>query len=92
MLFFQKKVAFLVAVLLFSFFFVTVERHSDHDLNAKAPAHHCCVQCCPTHNLAPLGENANSLVRSTSERQVLSDAFDFHPEIYLNQIYRPPIV
>ncbi len=90
--FIRRKSSVFAFLALLSFAVVSIEWHSDHDLNAKkAPSHHCCIQCCPNHNLAPLSENSNSVASSTTERQLLPEVSDFRLEIYLNQIYRPPI-
>ncbi len=91
--FLRRKSSIFVVLMMLSFVVVSIEWHSDHDLNAKTPAqHHCCIQCCPSHNLAPLSANENYFVSSTTGREILPDHSAFHPEIYLNQIYRPPIV
>lgn len=79
-------------MVLLSFAVVSLDKHSDHEQSAKAPSHHCCIQCCPSHNLAPLAKNGITAVGSTTQQQILPDIAGFPHEIYLNQIYRPPIV
>ena len=93
MSFLRRKSSIFIVLMVLSFVVVSIEWHSDHDLNAKAPAqHHCCIQCCPSHNLAPVSANEKYVVSTTTGRQILPDLLDSHLEIYLNQIYRPPIV
>lgn len=82
------------AALFFLAFAVIADAYACAERSAhnQSTASDCCVVCCPAHNLAPLSANKNYVASSTAGREILPDHPDFHLEIHLNQIYRPPIV
>ncbi len=73
------------------FLFATFEIHADHDMDTDQQEQHCCVQCCPSHNLAPV--NQAITVVSASPFQdgfVISDDSLSLKEVP-QSIFRPPI-
>jgi len=84
----QKLISLLF---LLGFFLATMEIHADHDLNAAQQSQHCCVQCCPTHNLAP----ANQDVMAVEEQIMVQSHIDDDSFLFLKEIphsiFRPPI-
>lgn len=87
----RKHLRVCVIVLTVAFSFISIEWHTDHDLNAKAPAHHCCLQCCPSHNLAPLSTHGISLSAPSVVAGFVELTDSFQQDLILNKIYRPPI-
>ena len=92
-MFLLRKIIPTVAIVLFvAFAFISIEWHTDHDLNAKAPVHHCCLQCCPSHNLAPLSNHGVTLSAPSVMTDFVEMTSSFHNDLISTQIYRPPIV
>lgn len=48
----RKHIKFFIVFIVFGFFLATIEFHADHDVADPQQTQHCCVQCCPSHNLA----------------------------------------
>lgn len=82
----------LVAILLmFAFAFSIVELHADCELDAKAPASHCCVQCCPAHNLAPTPNHQVLITALPPTSYVLRYHSPLYSVFFALEIDRPPI-
>lgn len=91
---FIKLKTFLVSFLLLAGIFLQIFNiHDDCCDDAQAPraAHHCCVQCCPSYNLAPVSQIIikpsipnNLMIRDTDHVFRYQDPF-------LDGLYRPPI-
>lgn len=88
---FHKKLHLVAIVFMMVFSVVALEMHSDHDLNAKAPTNHCCVQCCPSHNLVPLSTSDIALTAPSVVTGFIELTESFQQDLILNKIYRPPI-
>lgn len=82
---------------LFAVFFMAaflsafIEIHADHDGAEVQKTRHCCVQCCPSHNLAPTIRMTTS-VDSTPFLHGLHIVDDSpHVRDIADSIFRPPI-
>ena len=88
----RGKLLYLVAVIVMTVFsFAALELHADHDLNAKAPVSHCCVQCCPSHHLAPTPKQRNDIGALASASRLVFFHSPFHSVFFPSRIERPPI-
>jgi|GEM_PF-6116002 len=82
--------------MILSFAFVTssdvffCDEDQQKTTHSQAPVH-CCVQCCPSHNLASPAVNIAQLISSKQASRFIPQNLDFPLEIYPNQIDRPPI-
>lgn len=87
---YRKHVRIIIVILMAAFTFSIMEIHKDHDLCDVS--HHCCVQCCPSHNLALAPNQPISL----SIPAPTTSFIDFRPPAYSlsfpSRIDRPPIV
>jgi len=88
----RKKLQVVGIVLIAVFAFAALELHTGHDANTKAAANHCCVQCCPSHHLAPAPEYQVSVGALTSVSRFVSYHSPFYSTLFLSRIDRPPIV
>ncbi len=86
--YFKKIIALAVLFLSLSVF---VEWHSDHDANAQG-SDVCCVQCCPSHHLAPLSQNSAVVKSSHLFGRIVRDNLQLYLEYFPSAIDRPPIV
>ncbi|MCC7343595.1 MAG: hypothetical protein IT573_01555 [Deltaproteobacteria bacterium] len=77
--------------LLAAFCLASVEWHRDHEASAQGPCQECCVQCCPSHHLAPVA--APSLLLSHPDAvdgrspELPLPRLETHPR----RVDRPPI-
>lgn len=78
-------------VFLVGFLFATLEIHADHDTDVAQKTQHCCVQCCPSHNLAPI----NQVITAVDASPLLDDFIVCDESLPLKEIpesiFRPPI-
>ncbi len=88
---FRKKLHLVAMIFTVVFSFAALELHADHDLNAKAPANHCCVQCCPSHQLAPAPEHQVSIGTLASVTRFVAYHSTFYSTLFPSRIDRPPI-
>lgn len=93
----MKSVASKLAILLFLVLSVVIlsdtflcqdSKASDQNLNPVD----CCVQCCPSHNLASPTVSLIQVIHPNHVTTFAVENLDFPLEIYPNQIDRPPIV
>lgn len=77
--------------LLAAFCLASVEWHRDHEISAQGPCQECCVQCCPSHHLAPVAasrlllSHPDPVDRRAPEPPLLR--LETHPQ----RVDRPPI-
>ncbi len=80
----------LILVIVFSF--LSIEWHADHDGDTgSATDQTCCIQCCVSHNLAPLSAKGNSLNVPRLVDRLIEFSDTFQPELIRSSIDRPPI-
>lgn len=91
MRFFRRHVKIVTLVLVIGFSFAALELYADHDLNGSCQQQHCCVQCCPCHNLVPPSTPVVSLNVPSTEGAFVEFEKSVHQNLLLNKIYRPPI-
>ena len=94
MRFIRSKSKLLCLVFLAGLLLLALDVHADCNDAPKAPmaAHHCCVQCCPSHNLGPISQSLIKLSSSDhlSLRFYSDNAFRYQGP-FLDSLYRPPI-
>ncbi len=78
-------------VFLLGFFLATVEIHADHDLDVAEQTQHCCVQCCPTHNLAPTSQDVTTVKDQLVVQHYFGDDSSRSLKEIPHSIFRPPI-
>ena len=78
-------------LLLVMFAFSLIELHTDHDTASSAGRDECCVQCCPSHNLAPRPAAEASTSVSDPVEWALSDTSSLYQDPYLTLFDPPPI-
>jgi len=88
---FRKKLQIVVFVVMTVFTLTALELCTDCDLNAKAPASCCCVQCCPSHHLALTPKQQTSMSGLVTVSRLVSHPASFHSDIFPSRIDRPPI-
>ena len=88
-----RKFLPIAATLLFvAFSFISLELHADHNANANTSSQqHCCIQCCPSHNLAPLSTPGISLNVPLNFTSFVESTDLFRANLISTKIYRPPI-
>lgn len=89
--FFRKNKKTIIFLLVIGFSFATVELHADHDANDSEQSQHCCVQCCPTHNLAPAPKEQGVFQYLLSLRNLTPVLPEVTLSIFPKTIFRPPI-
>lgn len=88
----RKKLHVVAFMLLAAFSFAALELHADHGANAKVPvANHCCIQCCPSHHLAPAPEHQVSIGALASVSRFVAYHSTFYSTLFPSRIDRPPI-
>ena len=93
----MKKLFSISALILLLSFISTVsldaffcEDAQQKSTQSQAPVH-CCVQCCPSHNLASPTVNVVQVTSTIQVSTFIVEILDLPLEIYPNQIDRPPI-
>lgn len=84
---FKKIIICALSLVIFCTF---IEWHQDHDANAKTNDV-CCVQCCPSHHLAPVSQNNSVLRKSDLTFPQYLEVSQVYLEFYPHSIDRPPI-
>lgn len=87
----RKHLLSIAVVLLVAFSFVATELQAGHDSCVSPSSHHCCVQCCPSHNLAPLTVSTIFLNTPSEVVCIVEPVRYIQQGSVLNSIYRPPI-
>lgn len=85
------NVRIIACLLLVGFVFSALELHVDHDFSSSGQQQHCCVQCCPIHNLIPPSTPVVSLNVPSTEGEFVEFGNSIHQNLIPNKIYRPPI-
>jgi hypothetical protein len=78
-------------VFLLGFFLATLEIHADHEEDAAQQDEHCCVQCCPSQNLAPASEIVATLEQPLMLQSTIGADTSFVSKDIPQSIFRPPI-
>jgi len=90
--FIQHRKFLLALMVLASFLASTLELHADHDLGTKSQAtQHCCVQCCPSHNLPPLTTTTAAIKPVQASTQYAIMTLDLVLHAIPKATFRPPI-
>lgn len=79
--------SFVSVVSLDAFFCAETQQKNAH---SQAPVH-CCVQCCPSHNLASPTVGIVQVMSPNRVTPFVVENLDLPIEIYPNRIDRPPI-
>lgn len=88
---FRHLSKFFTLFLVLAFLFSVVELHADHDDNDPQQAQHCCVQCCPSHHLAP-NKTAEAIIEMPRLVQgTILLSLRVHSSMIPSSIFRPPI-
>ena len=94
----MKRILSITAIfVLLSFAFVVstdaffCDENSQVSKNAQPPIH-CCVQCCPAHNLITPSSGVVHVQPSHFINSFVIENLDIQIEIYPSRIERPPIV
>jgi len=91
---FRSKSKLLCLLFLSGIFLLVLDTHTDCGEMSPAPmaAHHCCVQCCPSHTLGPASQFS---IKFSSLNHLLirfySDKAFCYQNPFLASPYRPPI-
>ena len=88
---FRQQQKLISLVFLLGFFFATLEIHADHDGDVAEQTEHCCVQCCPSHNLVPVSESVTAVEDQLVVRSTIGDDASLLLKTIPNNIFRPPI-
>ncbi|PIR20589.1 MAG: hypothetical protein COV45_05160 [Deltaproteobacteria bacterium CG11_big_fil_rev_8_21_14_0_20_47_16] len=86
-----KNIRLATVVILIAFIFSATEWHVDHDHDAKPSECQCCLQCCPSHNLAPLPDQMTSLIGQPIATEFVESINIVHQLLIPSKIDRPPI-
>ncbi len=94
----MKKYLSIIAIFsLLSFAFVVsvdaffCDENNQVSKSAQAPVH-CCVQCCPAHNLITPSSGIAQILPSLFINSFVIENLDIKIEIHPSRIERPPIV
>ena len=92
--FIRSKSKLFCLVILAGMLLLALDIHADCGDAPKVPmaAHHCCIQCCPSHNLAPASQLSIKLSNSNSiSVSFYPDDASRYQDPFFDNLHRPPI-
>ena len=91
MIHFRSHKKLILLFFLLGFLFATFEIHADHDADVAQQTEHCCVQCCPSHNLAPVSQTITAVAVALLQEGFVHSNDSLPLQEIPPSIFRPPI-
>lgn len=90
----RPSLSFLAVVFLIGYLFASYECLADcsEELATPVSQQHCCVQCCPNHNLGPSFQTQVWAKPLCSDAALTAQIASFYESPYLTKIDPPPMV